>query len=137
MCTLKMDTDKVASANFVFSCLGSAGPPVALAWDIALDVPGAIGQSVVDGQVVVAESGRRAQQMARSREGDAVVAATLIKADGKPGTWRFEALPGESIEPGSLRVLQGDVALLTPTAVVFRLKGNAGERVSFSYRLRR
>ena len=92
---------------------------------------------VVDGQVVVAASGQRAQQVGRSREGDVVVAATLIKADGKPGTWRFEAQPGESIEAGSLRVLQGDVALLTPTAVVFRLKGVAGERVSFTYRLRR
>jgi hypothetical protein len=29
------------------------------------------------------------------------------------------------------------VDLLTPTAVVFRLRGEAGERVSFSYRLRR
>jgi non-ribosomal peptide synthetase component E (peptide arylation enzyme) len=133
-----MDTDKVASANFVFgSCALSAGPPVSLAWAIDLDAPGAIGQAIVDGQVVVAASGQRAQQVGRSRQGDVVVAATLIKADGKPGTWRFEAQQGEAIEAGSLRVLQGDVALLTPTAVVFRLKGDAGERVSFSYRLRR
>jgi hypothetical protein len=133
-----MDADKVAGARFVFgSCITSAEPPVSLAWSIDLDAPGAIGQAVVDGHVVVAASGQRAQQLGRSREGDVVVAATLIKADGKPGTWRFEALPGETIEAGSLRVLQGDVALLTPTAVVFRLKGDAGERVSFSYRLRR
>ena len=66
-----------------------------------------------------------------------VAAPQVMKAEGKPGTWRFEAQPGEAIEAGSLRVLQGDVALLTPTAVVFRLKGEAGERVSFRYRLRR
>jgi len=132
-----MDKDKVAGARFASTCILSAEPPVSLTWSIDLDDPGAIGQAVVDGHVVVAASGQRAQQAGRTREGEAVVAATLIKADGKPGTWRFEAQPGESIEPGSLRVLQGDVALLTPTAVVFRLKGNAGERVSFSYRLRR
>jgi hypothetical protein len=133
-----MDTDKTAGARFIFgACITSAEPPVTLSWSIDLDAPGAIGQAVVDGQVVVAASGQRAQQVGRSREGDVVVAATLIKADGKPGTWRFEAQPGESIEPGSLRVLQGDVALLTPTALVFRLKGDAGERVSFTYRLRR
>jgi non-ribosomal peptide synthetase component E (peptide arylation enzyme) len=134
-----MNTNRIAGARFIdFGlCAGSAEPPVNLTWNVTLDVPGAIGQAVVDGQVVVAESGRRAQQMARRREGEAVVAANLVKADGKPGTWRFEAEQGEAIEPGSLRVLQGDVALLTPTAVVFRLKGNAGEQVSFSYRLRR
>jgi hypothetical protein len=138
VCTVTMDADKSAGAFFQFgSCITSAEPPVSLAWAIDLDAPGAIGQAVVDGQVVVAESGQRAQQTGRAREGDVVVAATLLKADGKPGTWRFEAQPGEAIEAGSLRVLQGDVALLTPTAVVFRLKGEAGERVSFRYRLRR
>ena len=132
-----MDADKTAGAVFVFgSCtpLASAG---ALAWTLDLDVPGAIGQAVVDGQLVVATTGRRAQQMTRSREGEIVVAAHLVRGEGKPGTWRFEAQQGESIEPGSLRVLRGDVALLTPTTVVFRLKGYAGEQLGFTYRLRR
>jgi hypothetical protein len=133
-----MDADKSAGATFVFgSCIPFAPSAVALAWILDLDVPGAIGQAVVDSQLVVATSGRRVQQMGRSRQGEVVVAANLVRAAGKPGTWRFEAQPGESIEPGSLRVLQGNVALLTPTAVVFRLKGSAGEQVSFSYRLRR
>jgi PKD repeat protein len=138
-CTLTMDADKAAGVLLAPDCTGikSDDKPVGLAWSIDLDAPGGIGQAVVDGQVVVAASGQRAQQAGRSREGDVVVAATLIKADGKPGTWRFEVQPAESIEAGSLRVLQGEVALLTPTAVVFRLKGDAGERVSFSYRLRR
>ena len=138
-CMLTIDKDKNVGAEFTFDALCglSAEPPVSLAWGIDLDVPGAVGQAVVDGQFVVAESGRRVQQMTRTREGEVVVAGHLVRADGKPGTWRFEAQQGEAIEPGSLRVLQGDVALLTPTAVVFRLKGQAGERVSFSYRLRR
>jgi hypothetical protein len=92
---------------------------------------------VVDGALVVAESGRHAQALARVRDGEAVVAASLVRATGNPGTWRFEAQGGEAIEPSSLRVLRGEVALLTPTAVVFRLKGVTGEQVAFSYRLRR
>ena len=138
---LTMDTDKVAGGNIIFgSCSGDTanawthrGP----SWVFQLDVPGALGQAVLDGAIVVAESGRRAQAMARKREGEAVVAATLVRGAGQPGTWRFEAQEGETLEPGSLRVLRGEVALLTPTAVVFRLKGVAGEQVAFSYRLRR
>jgi PKD repeat protein len=137
VCTLTMDTDKVAGARFASTCITSAEPPVSLTWNVDLDASGAVGQVVVDGQLVVAETGRRVQQPARNREGEVIVAGHLVRADGKPGTWRFEAQQGEAIEPGSLRVQQGDVALLTPTAIVFRLKGEAGERVSFSYRLRR
>jgi hypothetical protein len=65
------------------------------------------------------------------------VTGQLVKADGKPGTWRFEAQPGEAIETRSLRVIRGKVALLTPTAVVFRLEGQVGEHVAFAFRLRR
>ena len=138
-CTLKMDIKHSAGVRFIFgSCITSAEPPAAgFAWDIDLAVPGAIGQAVVDGNLVVAESGRRIQAITRARAGDTVVAASLVRATGSPGTWRFEAPGGESIEPSSLRVLRGEVALLTPTAVVFRLKGVAGEQVAFSYRLRR
>jgi len=138
VCTLTMDTDKTAGVLLTGDCTGitSDDKLVGLAWNIDLDAPGALGQAVVDGAIVVAESGRRVQAATRKREGEAVVAATLVKAAGKPGTWRFEAQEGETIEPGSLRVLSGDVALLTPTAVVFRLKGTPGEQVAFSYRLR-
>jgi hypothetical protein len=138
VCTLKMNADQTAGARFTFgACITSEGRPVGLAWNIALDSPGAIGQAVVDGSVVVAESGRQAQALARVRDGEAIVAATLVRGTGNAGTWRFEAQDGEAIAPGSLRVLRGEVALLTPTSVVFRVKGVSGEQVAFSYRLRR
>jgi hypothetical protein len=137
-CTLTINADTSAGATFRFgSCVAIDLTSGGLAWSLVLDAPGAIGQAIVDGQIVVAETGRRAQAAARGREGEAVVAASLVKADGKPGTWRFEADRGEALEPGSLRVLRGEVVLLTPTAVVFRLKGAPGEQVAFSYRLRR
>ena len=94
------------------------------------------GLVVLDGQVALAESGRRAEQRSRSREGDIVVQAQLVKADGQPGTWRFETADGAALEPGSLRVVRGEVAFVSPTAIVFRLAGTAGEQVAFSYRVR-
>ena len=140
VCTLTMDTDKIAGARFISSslaCITAVEPPVIFTWTVALDAPGAVGQVVMDGQLIVAETGQRIEHASRSREGEVVVSANLVRAEGKPGTWRFEAQQGEAIEAGSLRVQQGDVQLLTATSVVFRLKGEAGERVAFSYRIRR
>jgi len=64
-----------------------------------------------------------------------VVDAQLIEAGGEPGTWRFEVEDG-AVEPGSLRVSSGEVALVTPTSVAFRLKGQRGEKIAFTYRPR-
>jgi List-Bact-rpt repeat protein len=138
-CTVVMDSDKSVTASFSLLSLLTAEPPAAarsLEWTIQLDVPGAVGQIVLNGQAVRAARGQ-SQAAAAAREGDNVIEAQLVEARDRPGTWRFEAQEGETIAPGSLRVLRGDVALLTPTAVVFRLKGVSGEQVAFSYRLRR
>jgi len=140
VCTLTMDSDKVAKVTFEFSDLRSeksVAPESGAAWVFQLDAPGAVGQVVLDGQAILTESGRRTQRAAQSREGDIVVEAQLVQAEGKPGVWRFEAQAGERIEPGSLRVVRGEVAFISPNAIVFRLKGTAGEQVAFSYRLRR
>jgi len=138
VCTIIMDSDKSAAAFFQFTvCILSAEPPVIFTWNVDLEAPGAVGQVVMDGALMVAETGQRVQRVARKREGEIVVSGSIVRADGKPGAWRFEAQDAAAIEPGSLRVQQGDVDLLTPTAVVFSLRGQAGERVSFSYRLRR
>ena len=138
VCTLTMNTDQVAGATFVFGPCGIAAqrPSVSLSWSTQLDAAGGVGHAVVDGQLIVAASGRRVETVTPKRDGESVVTGTLVGA-GKPGTWRFEAASGEALEPGSLRVLRGEVVLLTPTAVVFRVKGIVGEQVAFSYRLRR
>ena len=51
-----------------------------------------------------------------------------------PGQWRFELGSTASLEPGSLRVVAGNVALVTGDAVVFRLSGRPGERIVFTFR---
>jgi hypothetical protein len=139
-CTLTLNNDTVAEASFRFgSCFPSAtkGQPTSPSWNVELVSAGAVGHAVVDGQVLVAASGRRVEAKAPRRQGESVVTATLVEAGGKAGTWRFEAAAGEALEPGSLHVLRGEVLLLTPTSVVFRVKGVVGEQVAFGYRLRR
>jgi hypothetical protein len=132
-----MNSDQNAGARFVFgSCVPLTGnQPVTLAWTTELDTPGAVGQAVVDGQVIVAASGQRARHMTRSRRGQTVVAAHLIEAGGKPGTWRFDFSGEAAFKSGSVRVVVGTVALITPDAVVFRLQGKAGERVVFTFEI--
>jgi Bacterial Ig domain len=58
------------------------------------------------------------------------VEAILVQAHGRPGTWRFD-LAG--VQPGSLRVVAGDVALVGESAVVFRFRGRPGERAVFTF----
>jgi PKD repeat protein len=55
---------------------------------------------------------------------------------GGAGTWRLELTGVRGLEPGTLRVLAGEVVSVGPDAVVFRLKGRAGERVSLAFTVR-
>ena len=62
------------------------------------------------------------------------VEAQLVQASGG-GQWRFE-IRSDTLEAGSLRVLAGEVALVSSDAVVFRMSGKPGERVVFTFRSR-
>ena len=55
---------------------------------------------------------------------------------GAAGTWRLELAGVAGLEKGSLRVLAGEVVSVGPDAVVFRLKGRAGERMSLAFTVR-
>ena len=137
-CTVVMDANKSVTASFSLLGVLTSAPPAAvrsLDWTIHLDVPGAVGQVVLNGHAVRVARGQ-SQAAAAGREGDNAIEAQLVEARDGPGTWRFEAQEGEAIEPGSLRVVRGEVALVTPSAVVFRMKGERSEEVAFSYRLR-
>ena len=54
-------------------------------------------------------------------------------AAGRAGTWRFDFSGQGTFRPGSLKVIAGTTALVTAEAVVFRLHGNPGERVAFTF----
>ena len=112
---------------------GREGGVRRLAWSMQLDVPNASGQVVVNGASAVFSGPGRSNAVAVGQRGENRIEAQLVQAGGKPGTWRFELTATASLEPGSIRVVAGDVALVTGDAIVFQLKGTPGERVVFTF----
>ena len=100
-------------------------------WVSQLDVPDASGQVVLNGRSATFVSTGRLVSHGRAGPRENRVEGLLVTAAGRPGTWRFE-LGG--VEPGSLRVIAGDVVSAAADAIVFRVKGRAGERVVFTFR---
>ena len=116
--------------------LGSSAHPAPtrrVGFSSQLDMPGASGQIVVNGSTAVFASAGRSTATAVGRRGENRIEAQLVQGAGA-GQWRFELGSTASLEPGSLRVVAGNVALVTGDAVVFRLSGRPGERIVFTFR---
>ena len=73
----------------------------------------------------------RSQGTGEARRGDNRFEATLVEGRGQPGTWRFEF--AGTFQPGSLRVVAGELQLVTAEAIMFRLAGRPGERIVFAF----
>ncbi len=108
-----------------------------LAWASELDVEGGAGQIIANGQSAVFAGRGRSTAVATGRRGDNRVEAQLVQGSGRPGTWKFELSGTSSFQQGSLRVIAGDVALITSDSITFRLKGTPGERVLFTFKTQR
>lgn len=108
-----------------------------LSWASELNVEGGAGQVIANGQSAVFAGRGRSTAVANGRRGENRVEAQLVQGSGRPGTWKFELGGTSSFEPGSLRLIAGDVALITADSITFRLKGTPGERVVFSFKTRR
>jgi hypothetical protein len=131
-CVLTMDADKAVVAQFDFVIpLTSRDAP--LSWSTQLEVPDGEGQVVMNGRVAYAVRQGLAAQAAEARSGANRVEAVLARGAGRSGTWRFDFSAVAAFKPGSLRVVAGTVAVITPDAVVFRLQGKPGERVVFTF----
>jgi hypothetical protein len=115
----------------------SASASRRIAWATELDLDGGSGQVVVNGEAAAYAARGRSAGAAVGRRGVNRIEAQVVEAAGRPGTWRFELDTTGSLQAGSVRVIAGEVALLTENAVVFRLKGRPGERVVFSFRTER
>ena len=130
---------KCASANVVVEdslsvSVGRVIPGVAtLSWTSHLDVEAASGQVVVNGASVVYSGTGRSNAASTGRLGQNRFEAQLVRSAGKPGTWRFDLGASQMMVGGSLRVIAGEVALVTADAIVFRMHGTQGERVVFSF----
>ncbi len=127
---------KVTRATFTVKAVDSPASPRRLALGSQLDVPQARGQIVVNGTSVVYASSGRSMAVAQGVKGDNRIEAQLVQGGGA-GTWRFDLAATGTFEPGSLRVIAGEVVVVTADAVVFRLSGKPGERVVFAFRASR
>jgi hypothetical protein len=140
VCTLDMTADRFVDAVFSGTPLrpgggsGTAALGPELRWSSQLDVEGGWGRVTSNGADAASASVGVSPLAMRARSGPNRVEAELVAAAGKAGTWRFELLDRGRLDPGSLRVLQGQVLLVTEEAVVFRLQGRPGERVAFTFR---
>jgi hypothetical protein len=94
-----------------------------------LRLAGGRGLVVLDHGAAQAQGEGPAPWRLRPGERHHVVEAVVTRARGEAGTWRFECAAGA---PGRLHVRAGHALSASPTAVVFRLAGRAGERVAFA-----
>jgi PKD repeat protein len=148
-CSVTMDAAKSVTATFN---LGAPPPSAVLAPASAaaregsassgphivhlttdLQVAGGRGHVAVNGQTTLAAGPGVTRATLALRGGENYVEAWLAEAQAA-GQWRFDL--GDVVEPGSLAVLAGDVQLATSDAVVFRIRGFAGERILFTFRRR-
>jgi hypothetical protein len=133
-CTVAMTDHKSVHAAFSLLLTEQQAPTVppavpAAQWTSRLDAPGAAGNVTVNGAATAGVG--RAPAIIEVQEGsDVRVSGVLATASG-PGTWRFDRQPGARARV-RLKVLEGQVALVTPDAIVFRLRGQPGERVAFA-----
>jgi uncharacterized repeat protein (TIGR01451 family) len=71
----------------------------------------------------------------RTQSETVVVEGSLQSA--AQGIWRFDMSAEARVAPGSIEALEGQVLGREPLGIVFRLTGQPGERVRFTFRLRR
>jgi hypothetical protein len=130
-CTVTMTGNKSVHATFGLLLTEQSAPvPASAQWTTMLDAPGATGNITVDGAATAAAG--RALSMLAVKEGPGAVRVTGVLATASgPGIWRFERQAGAG-PPVRVKVLEGQVSLVTPDAVVFRVRGQPGERVSFA-----
>jgi len=112
----------------------SSSDQAAASWQSDLRASGGRGQVVVDGaQAVYPDAGTESFTTPLG-PGEHRFEATLVAVTAGRGasTWRFDLAP-LGVAAGSLRVVAGDVAQVAADTVVFRLRGQAGERVVFTF----
>ena len=99
---------------------------------ITLNAPGAEGFVLVNGrQTAYPRQGQTFMTLATA-QGPNRVEAQVLRAE-RGGLWTFNLAGVGSGASGSVHVLIGDVARITPTSVTFRLRGLPGERVGFTF----
>lgn len=129
-CTVTMTSDKSVTATFALLFLAQPPQATSAQWTSVLDAPGATGNVTVN-DASTAGVGRASAMLAVAEgAGEVRVQGVLATAFG-PGSWRFERQAGAG-PAVRVKVLEGQVSLVTPDAIVFRVQGKPGERVAFA-----
>ncbi|MGH9335843.1 MAG: hypothetical protein ACRD21_19080 [Vicinamibacteria bacterium] len=84
----------------------------------------------------VVESSHPVEVRADAGSGSNRIEAFVVRATGASGHFRFD-FSTERLRRGSLRVEHGSLLAMESNAIVFRLSGQAGEHVSFTFELDR
>jgi hypothetical protein len=123
------------SAPFTFStgCGELPGEAQSFHWSSQLEAAGSAGRVSLNGAMLASGPGRQ-EGVAQTKRNQNRVDGELVQGASRPGVWRFDFSEGAA--PGSVRVLAGDALEVNDNAVVFRLGGTTGERVSFVFRPR-
>jgi hypothetical protein len=116
-----------------FNSTARSGDGRTAAWSSDLTVEGGRLQLVVNGASPAFPGRGRGVGSARLADGENRVEAVLVESAGKPGLWRIDLKPSESIVAGSLRVISGEAVLIGPASATFRLTGAQGERIVFTF----
>jgi hypothetical protein len=133
-CAIAMTTDQAITVDFIntgFRAVNRAGANVPWTSEVRMEKTEL--QVIANGVVPLEVREGRTSGLMAAPMGDNRIEATVVSTGGRAGTWRFD-LPSGAVAPGSLRVLAGDVALVTDSGVVFQLKGKVGERVVFTFK---
>ena len=126
-------TAQITVEGICFMARASGRPDATGTLVSELDVAGGAGQVVVNEEAAFPRAGRSPLAV-RLRPGENRVEATLVEGRSA-GEWRFDVAAVPGFRPESLRVIAGEVSRVGGGAVAFRLRGRAGERIVFSFRV--
>jgi len=95
-------------------------------------------QIQLDGVAVApaVSSGEPVELRVNASAGRRELAAVVLGGRGEPGLLRIDLSSTLEVVPGSLRATEGSVMTQGPRTLAFRLAGQPGERVRFSFELR-
>jgi PKD repeat protein len=132
-CVLVMSSNRSATANFGVATVNDA---LAARSTVVsrLEAVGARLAATLNGVPLAPPPPGQSVWTIEPRAGDNHLEA--VAADGVVGTWRVDLAGVRGLTRGTLRVLAGEVVSVGPDAVVFRLKGRAGERFGLAFDVR-
>ncbi len=106
---------------------------------VRLDVPPSDGRDSgeisIDSRLVGIDDTAPVELTWNAERSESVVEAVLTRASGRSGKWSFELRVPPGIEVAGVQIEAGELISSEPRALSFHVRGEAGERLRFRYRL--